>query len=47
LEPQQARSDLIFLEKPFEMDTFLTLIQQILEENQRKPFFFLPIEGAS
>jgi DNA-binding response OmpR family regulator len=26
----QARSDLIFLEKPFEMDTFLTLIRQIL-----------------
>jgi CheY-like chemotaxis protein len=29
----QARSDLIFLDKPFEMDTFLTLIQQTLEEN--------------
>jgi DNA-binding response OmpR family regulator len=29
----QARSDLIFLEKPFEMDTLLTLIRQILEEN--------------
>ncbi|MBO0793406.1 MAG: hypothetical protein J2P36_20975 [Ktedonobacteraceae bacterium] len=36
----QVRSDLIFLEKPFEMDTLLTLIQQILEENERKPFFF-------
>lgn len=29
----QARSDLIFLEKPFEMDTLLTLILQILEEH--------------
>ncbi|HYU76051.1 MAG TPA: response regulator [Ktedonobacteraceae bacterium] len=27
------RPDLTFLEKPFEMDTLLTLIQQILEEN--------------
>ena len=29
----QARSDFIFLEKPFEMDALLTLIRQILEEN--------------
>ncbi|HEU5384024.1 MAG TPA: response regulator [Ktedonobacteraceae bacterium] len=29
----EARSDLIFLEKPFEPDALLTLIQQILEKN--------------
>ena len=28
-----SRPDLTFLEKPFEMDTLLTLILQILEEN--------------
>jgi CheY-like chemotaxis protein len=34
------RPDLTFLEKPFEMDTLLTQIRQILEENERRPFFF-------
>ena len=29
----QACPDLVFLEKPFEMDTLLTLIRQLLEEN--------------
>lgn len=29
----QARSDLVLLEKPFEMDTLLNLIRQLLEEN--------------
>lgn len=29
----QARPDLVFLEKPFEMDALLTLIRQLLEEN--------------
>ena len=28
----QARSDLVLLEKPFEMDTLLNLISQLLEE---------------
>ncbi|HEU5378590.1 MAG TPA: response regulator [Ktedonobacteraceae bacterium] len=29
----QARSDLVFLEKPFEPDALLTLIRRLLEEN--------------
>ena len=29
----QARSDLAFLEKPFEPDTLLTLMQRLLEES--------------
>lgn len=29
----QARSDLVFLEKPFEPDALLTLIQRLLEES--------------
>jgi len=29
----QARSDLVFLEKPFEPDALLTLIRHLLEEN--------------
>jgi len=29
------------------MDTFLTLIRQILEENERKPIFSPPIDKIS
>jgi DNA-binding response OmpR family regulator len=29
----QARTDLVLLEKPFEMDTLLTLVRQLLEES--------------
>lgn len=29
----QARSNLVCLEKPFELDTFLTLIRRLLEES--------------
>ena len=29
----RARADLIFLEKPFEMDTLLDLIRHVLEES--------------
>jgi len=29
------------------MDTLLTLIRQILEENERQPFFFSPIDKIS
>ncbi len=32
-EGMQARPDRVFLEKLFEMDTLLTLIRQLLEEN--------------
>jgi hypothetical protein len=35
-----ACTGLVVLEKPFEMDTLLTPIRHLLEENSRKPFFF-------
>jgi hypothetical protein len=36
----RARCDLIFLEKPFEMDTLLTLIQQIPLRELTQAFLF-------
>src|SRR6266700_7384058 len=35
----RARADLIFLEKPCEMDTLLDLIRHVLEESSREPLF--------